>query len=224
MNGLEERADFDMVDMSATDHDELDLLMVEAAPPTPPKPVYSALVDEAPEAGPSQPIRRSSRSPAPNDRLTSASPVVIFKQGSPSPPKPSSLGLIPPVTRRPWSSLPPSDPVAAEPSTISHTLLVYDERMLLHHEINNEHPEQPERIGLTYRKLEERGFLKRLQRMTAREVTRKEVLLAHTDDVWQKVQDLYGPSSVLITVARSLRLALKLILLGRVWGKRRRWD
>lgn len=181
-----------MADMSSVD--ELDLLVVEYAPEPAPPPLPSAVgavgaaaparpaaveLQQA-EAGPSRPTSRS-RSPL-NARVAGQMPPTQQQQLA-------HLQSGAPATRA-HSSLTPEPPLAL----VSRTALLYDDRMLLHREFYNEHPERPERIGETYRKLAERGFLKRLRRLPTREVTRDEVLLVHSLDPWEKVQGLYGTS------------------------------
>ncbi|KAK2589243.1 hypothetical protein KPH14_002044 [Odynerus spinipes] len=61
--------------------------------------------------------------------------------------------------------------------------VVYDERMLKHHDsADNTHPEKPNRILSIYKKHEEHGTLKRCYLQEGRIATEEEILLAHCQD------------------------------------------
>jgi hypothetical protein len=189
MNGIE----VDMVDVSSVD--ELDLIEYAPAPTVVPPTLVAHELEQA-LAGPSRTTSRS-RSPLPIRLPAAAAPSASTASQQSS----ARVQSDAPLTRSSTSSLTPEPPLAltlALAPNLSRTALLYDDRMLLHREIYNDHPERPERIGDTYAKLEQRGFLKRLRRLPTREVTREEVLLVHSLDPWERVQELYRTSRVLI--------------------------
>lgn len=91
------------------------------------------------------------------------------------------------------------------------TGLCYDERMRYHSEIaatsgENVHPEDPRRIYYIYKELREAGLVEEpgtapfvehpLLRIEAREATKRECLLVHTDDHYEFVKSTSGSSLI----------------------------
>lgn len=85
----------------------------------------------------------------------------------------------------PLSDVPPLPaPVCAEVKVSSPiTGLVYDQRMMLHHNMwDGHHPELPQRISRIFSRHEELGLLSRCQRIPARLATVEELALCHSSD------------------------------------------
>lgn len=87
-----------------------------------------------------------------------------------------------PVARA--SSLPP---VLSLPS--SQVGYVYSSKMMLHSCIDG-HPEQPERISKIHSALQNAGCLRMMKQLPIRPVVRKEALLVHTDNLWDKINSI----------------------------------
>ncbi|XP_077080161.1 protein deacetylase HDAC6 isoform X2 [Siphateles boraxobius] len=85
----------------------------------------------------------------------------------------------------PLSAGPPLPaPVCAEVKVSSPiTGLVYDQRMMLHHNMwDGHHPELPQRISRIFSRHEELGLLSRCHRIPARLATEEELALCHSSD------------------------------------------
>lgn len=69
---------------------------------------------------------------------------------------------------------------------------VYDVRMMHHTPVFDDldHPEQPARISGIYKKLRDGGCLKHMKMVPIRAVRKSEVLLVHSEDHWDKVQQI----------------------------------
>ncbi|THH28655.1 hypothetical protein EUX98_g5539 [Antrodiella citrinella] len=63
---------------------------------------------------------------------------------------------------------------------------VYDERMMLHSH-RTEHTEAPERISRIYHMLLANGYIGKMEKLPIRPVERDEVLLVHSETLWEKV-------------------------------------
>ena len=68
---------------------------------------------------------------------------------------------------------------------------VYDKRMLLH-SARNGHTEAPERISRVFEMLEENGYIDLMKELPIRQVEREEVLLVHSEGLWEKVIAISG--------------------------------
>jgi hypothetical protein len=87
----------------------------------------------------------------------------------------------------------------------TRTGYVYDHRMSRHCETIEDdvpHPEKPERITVTFEKLWEHGLITRMKKLAVREVTKREILLIHSEELWDKVQLLLSESSSRLTTRR----------------------
>ncbi|XDV49512.1 hypothetical protein PO909_018747 [Leuciscus waleckii] len=85
----------------------------------------------------------------------------------------------------PLSNVPPLPaPVCAEVKVFSPiTGLVYDQRMMHHHNMwDGHHPELPQRISRIFSRHEELGLLSRCHRIPARLATEEELALCHSSD------------------------------------------
>ncbi|KAI0690095.1 histone deacetylase complex protein [Cytidiella melzeri] len=72
---------------------------------------------------------------------------------------------------------------------------VYDDRMLMHTCLAPDgHPEQPERLTRVYSALASASVLTNMKRIPIREVERKEVLLVHSQTLWDKVMAIAAMS------------------------------
>lgn len=95
---------------------------------------------------------------------------------------PSRLHLVDGHRPRRSSSVPAHRPQATD----SQVGYVYDSRMMLHSCISG-HPEQPARIQRIHDLLREKQLLAKMRRLNAREAEREEVLLVHSEHLWDKV-------------------------------------
>lgn len=86
------------------------------------------------------------------------------------------------VSERRASSLPPKNPRPSLP-VVGY---VYDARMMGHSCISG-HPEQPERIKRIYDTFRDAGLLSKMKKIAIREAEREEVLLVHSETLWDKV-------------------------------------
>ena len=92
------------------------------------------------------------------------------------------------VSERRASSLPPKNPRPSLP-VVGY---VYDARMMGHSCISG-HPEQPERIKRIYDTFRDAGLLSKMKKIAIREAEREEVLLVHSETLWDKVMAIGGP-------------------------------
>lgn len=74
------------------------------------------------------------------------------------------------------------------PSSASRTGLVFDEKMMQHHEPG--HPECPERISRIYEQLNKDGLAQRCLRLPARDATEAEILTVHTTEHMERMKKL----------------------------------
>lgn len=81
----------------------------------------------------------------------------------------------------------------------STTGVVYDKRMRYHGNIHEDehHPEDPSRISLIQKTISKAGCLEKLIPIKAREATREEVCLVHTNDYWNFVNKTAGKRLVI---------------------------
>ncbi|GJE95460.1 histone deacetylase clr3 [Phanerochaete sordida] len=86
------------------------------------------------------------------------------------------------VSERRASSLPPKNPRPITP-TVGY---VYDSRMMGHSCISG-HPEQPERIKRIHDAFRDAGLIAKMKKLAIREAERDEVLLVHSETLWDKV-------------------------------------
>lgn len=70
------------------------------------------------------------------------------------------------------------------------TGIIYDERMCLHDNIVEEHPEQPDRIKAIYKMIEAKGLLEYCEIMPSREATLMELLTVHDEKHVLSMYDL----------------------------------
>ena len=63
---------------------------------------------------------------------------------------------------------------------------VYDSRMLMHSCLSG-HPEQPSRIRNIHDTLKNAGLLSKMKKLPIREAERDEILLVHSEHLWDKV-------------------------------------
>jgi histone deacetylase 6 len=66
----------------------------------------------------------------------------------------------------------------------------YDPRMREHKHLGYDHPEQPARITSIFETLETSGCTSRMIVLPAREVSKDEVALVHSRNVWDRVNDI----------------------------------
>ncbi|EJD52489.1 hypothetical protein AURDEDRAFT_82103 [Auricularia subglabra TFB-10046 SS5] len=99
-----------------------------------------------------------------------------------------------PVASEPLDGLPNghSDSASTSDARVVHSGYVYDPTMMQHKEIwrpdNNPNPEIPERILKIHDMLREGGILpRRMVQIHGRLATRSEVLLVHSEDLWDRV-------------------------------------
>ena len=68
---------------------------------------------------------------------------------------------------------------------------VYDIRMMFHSP-RNEHTEAPDRISRVHDILSTGGYLDLMAQIPVRQVEREEVLLVHSENLWEKVMSISG--------------------------------
>lgn len=95
------------------------------------------------------------------------------------------------------SSLPPKHPRTHD----SQVGYVYDSRMMSHTCISG-HPEQPDRIRRIYEAFQQGGLIAKMRNLPIREAERDEVLLVHSETLWDKVMAIGGwyPGTTVIEV------------------------
>ena len=86
-----------------------------------------------------------------------------------------------------FSSLPPKNP-RQTPPTVGY---VYDSRMMGHSCISG-HPEQPERIKRIFDAFRDAGLISKMKKITIREAERDEILMVHSETLWDKVIAIGG--------------------------------
>lgn len=84
---------------------------------------------------------------------------------------------------------------------------VYSEEMLAHRNLfdnnaeaiekdnKNNHPETPGRLTSIHQILAQEGLLQRMKRLPIRRVHKNEVMLVHSEDLWEKVEAIKGNAS-----------------------------
>lgn len=70
---------------------------------------------------------------------------------------------------------------------------VYDSRMLMHSCLSG-HPEQPARISNIHNLLKDEGLLSKMRKLPIREAERDEILLVHSEHLWDKVMAISSKS------------------------------
>lgn len=85
-----------------------------------------------------------------------------------------------------------SVPLGKEIARMPRFGYVYDVRMMHHTPVFDDldHPEQPARISGIYKKLRDGGCLKHMKMVPIRVVRKSEVMLVHSEDHWDKVQQI----------------------------------
>ena len=68
---------------------------------------------------------------------------------------------------------------------------VYDSLMMGHSCISG-HPEQPERIKRIHDAFRDAGLISKMKKLAIREAERDEVLLVHSETLWDKVMAIGG--------------------------------
>lgn len=91
------------------------------------------------------------------------------------------------VAERRASSLPPKNPRPNLPAVG----YVYDSRMMSHYCISG-HPEEPERIKRVFDAFRDAGLISKMRKIPIREAERDEVLMIHTETLWDKVMAIGG--------------------------------
>ncbi|EKM54390.1 uncharacterized protein PHACADRAFT_196818 [Phanerochaete carnosa HHB-10118-sp] len=86
------------------------------------------------------------------------------------------------TSERRASSLPPKNPRP----TLPVVGYVYDSRMMGHSCISG-HPEQPERIKRIFDAFRDAGLISKMRKIPIREAERDEVLMVHSETLWDKV-------------------------------------
>lgn len=86
------------------------------------------------------------------------------------------------TSERRASSLPPKPPQLHD----AHVGYVYDSRMMTHTCISG-HPEQPDRIRRIYEAFQHAGLVAQMRALPIRPAARDEVLLVHSETLWDKV-------------------------------------
>jgi len=87
---------------------------------------------------------------------------------------------------------PPIPSSDLQPISMKSTGLVYDVRMLGHMCIEEEHPENPDRIKGIYEALKAAGYLNRCVRIPAREAKDEELLMYHTPEHNKTIRSTAG--------------------------------
>ena len=102
-------------------------------------------------------------------------------------PSSSSRRRILNTSERRASSLPPKHPRMHD----AHVGYVYDSRMMSHTCISG-HPEQPDRIRRIYEAFQHAGLVAQMRALPIRPAERDEVLLVHSETLWDKVMAIGG--------------------------------
>ncbi|CAG8555913.1 11932_t:CDS:2 [Racocetra fulgida] len=136
---------------------------------------------------------------------TEAQPYVLIETGN----LPITVGNRPIYTNGRYISKPAPIPLKS-----TKTGVVYDRRMRYHANIHEDehHPEDPSRISSIQNTFKAAGCLEKMVPISAREVTRDEVRLVHTDEHWDfvaktAVADDYNSIYVNKETALSARLS-----------------
>jgi len=88
--------------------------------------------------------------------------------------------------------IPAAPPSTARPPAFERTYsvgYVYHPQMMLHEAVNG-HPEEPQRISQIYNLLVHSNCIEQMKEILCREATQDEILLIHSQDLWEKVQAL----------------------------------
>lgn len=107
--------------------------------------------------------------------------------GQPAKPLSSSKKKRAAYTERRASSLPPKHPRPHD----SQVGYVYDSRMMSHVCFSG-HPEQPERIKRIYDAFQHADLISKMRKLPIREAERDEILLVHSETLWDKVMAIGG--------------------------------
>lgn len=110
----------------------------------------------------------------------------------PSPKPVSSTKRRAAYTERRASSLPPKHPRPQD----FQVGYVYDSRMMSHVCISG-HPEQPERIKRIFDAFQHADLITKMRKLPIREAERDEVLLVHSETLWDKVMAIGGKGNLL---------------------------
>lgn len=100
-----------------------------------------------------------------------------------------------PSRRRPRTEGRRASSVPAKRPRVSDSQVgyVYDASMLFHACSSPDgHPEQPARIARIHDALKTANILEKMQQLSIREVQREEVLLVHSETLWDKVMAIAG--------------------------------
>jgi len=76
------------------------------------------------------------------------------------------------------------------PSARPGTGYVYDPAMMLHTHPTEDHPETPDRISVIFREMRAQGLQGRMSSIMFRPVLRHQAMLVHSEDHWDKVEQL----------------------------------
>lgn len=106
-----------------------------------------------------------------------------------------------------------ADHTAAAPVLAGHPTLeriysvgyVYHPQMMLHENVNG-HPEEPARISQIYNLLVRNHCIVQMKEIPCREATSDEILLVHSEDLWEKVQALSGRHFIVVASPPKTRL------------------
>lgn len=67
---------------------------------------------------------------------------------------------------------------------------VYDSSMMSHVHPTEDHPEQPDRIGIIFREMRSQGLATRMRPLIFNNISRQHAILIHSEDHWDKVEQL----------------------------------